>query len=219
MTYFHQLWSRLFPLPAFPSGLKEIQTAHQINTNSEREGQFIDALGSTYLPRCHHHLIRHPRRSLRSRAMRQNRLRQPQRRRMRRSSTPSPFLPMKIAQTKPTPKQKRARTPCSEPLYHIYPQHPGIPRTISSTLTSNTELAPKMPCRCPRLRIRSRLPLRMPCTCLPTYFTQLGMYGTDSIPAKPSPPALPPVNRDDMLAAEELHAMDYPGLRLSADQP
>ncbi|WP_158942993.1 hypothetical protein [Granulicella sp. S190] len=48
MTYFHQVWSPNLPPPAFPVGQNEILQAARLGANSDRERQFIHALGTLY---------------------------------------------------------------------------------------------------------------------------------------------------------------------------
>src|SRR4030095_400896 len=48
MTYFHQLWDPPVPPATTAIAQKEIQRAQQIETSSERERQFIHAIGLVY---------------------------------------------------------------------------------------------------------------------------------------------------------------------------
>jgi hypothetical protein len=48
MTYFHQVWDPPLELATIPAAQKEIRRAQQIGAGSERERQFIHALGLIY---------------------------------------------------------------------------------------------------------------------------------------------------------------------------
>src|ERR1700722_10465875 len=48
MTYFHQVWSPSLPPPTFPVGQKEMLEATRLSAKSDRERQFIHALGALY---------------------------------------------------------------------------------------------------------------------------------------------------------------------------
>jgi tetratricopeptide (TPR) repeat protein len=198
MTYFHQLWEPPLPPAAIPTAQQEIQRAQQIGTASERERQFIQALSLIYSE---------PATPYRTRVSNYEQA-------MGHLATTNPhdiesqvfyalaLLADEVPADKTHAKQKQAAS-LLEPLYRIYPQHPGIPHYLIHAY-DNTELAPK---GLVVARAYSQIAPSAPHALhMPSHiFTQLGLWD-DSITSNLAARAAAHQQGD---TGEELHAMDY----------
>jgi tetratricopeptide (TPR) repeat protein len=199
MTYFHQLWEPPLPPATIPIAEQEIQRAQQIGTASERERQFIRALSFIYSDAATT--------PYRTRVLNYEQA-------MSRLATDNPndiesqvfyalaLLADQDHADKTHAKQKQAAA-LLEPLYRIYPQHPGIPHYLIHAY-DNTELAPK---GLAAARAYSQIAPSAPHALhMPSHiFTQLGLWD-DSITSNLAARAAARQQGD---IGEELHAMDY----------
>jgi hypothetical protein len=199
MTHFHQLWEPPI-LPATISiAQQEIQRAQQIGTSSERERQFINALGLIYQDAA---TVPYPTRlfnyelAMSSLAAKD-----------RKDTEAQVFYALSLlANASPTDrthaKQKQAAD-LLEPLYHAYPEHPGIPHYLIHAY-DNAELAPR---GLAAARVFSTIAPSAPHALhMPSHiFTRLGLW-QDSIASNLA--ARDAAHRQSD-TGEELHAMDY----------
>jgi hypothetical protein len=199
MTYFHQLWEPPIESARISIAQKEIQQAQQIGTGSERERQFISALGLVYqdaatVPYSTRALnYEHAMRNLAS----EN----------RKDVEAQVFYALALlANASPADKtharQKQAAD-LLEPLDRAYPEHPGIPHYLIHAY-DNAELAPK---GLRAARAYSEVAPSAPHALhMPSHiFTRLGLWD-DSITSNL---ASREAARQLGDTADELHAMDY----------
>lgn len=199
MTYFHPLWEPPLPPATMPVAQEEIQRAQQIGTASERERQFIQALSLVYTDAATT--------PYRTRVSNYEQA-------MSRLASANPkdvesqvfyalaLLADEDPADKTHTKQKQAAA-LLEPLYRIYPQHPGIPHYLIHAY-DNAELAPK---GLAAARAYSQIAPSAPHALhMPSHiFTQLGLWD-DSITSNLAARAAAHQQGD---IGEELHAMDY----------
>ncbi len=199
MTYFHQLWEPPIAPATISIAQKEIQRAQQIGADSERERQFINALGLIYqdpatVP-------------YRTRALNYEHAMSDLASENRKDVEAQVFYALALlANASPADKthakQKQAAD-LLEPLDRTYPQHPGIPHYLIHAY-DNAELAPKgLPAAKAYAQIAPSAPhaLHMPSHI----FTRLGLWD-DSITSNL---AARKAARRQGDTGEELHAMDY----------
>jgi hypothetical protein len=199
MTYFHELWEPPIAPATISIGQKEIQQAQQIGAGSEREREFIHALSLIYedadtVP-------------YRTRALNYEHAMRDLAAKNRKDVEAQVFYALALlANASPADKthakQKQAAS-VLEPLYRIYPQHPGIPHYLIHAY-DNAELAPKgLAAAKAYSRIAPSAPhaLHMPSHI----FTRLGLW-QDSITSNLA--AREAAHRQGDIG-EELHAMDY----------
>jgi tetratricopeptide (TPR) repeat protein len=199
MTYFHQLWDPPIAAATIPIAQREIQRAQQIGAHSERERQFIAALGLIYqdsatVPYQSRVLnYEHAMNSLAS----QN----------KKDVEAQVFYALALlANASPADKthakQKQAAD-LLEPLYRANPRHPGIPHYLIHAC-DNAELAAR---GLPAARAYSRIAPSAPHALhMPTHiFTRLGLWD-DSITSNLAAEEAAHQQGD---TGEELHAMDY----------
>jgi hypothetical protein len=199
MTYFHQLWEPPI-LPATISlAQKEILRAQQIGTSSERERQYIHALGMIYQDAAS---VPYKTRALNyEHAM--SELAAGNRKDVEAQVLYALAL---LANASPADKtharQKRAAA-LLESLNRTYPQHPGIPHYLIHAC-DNAELAPR---GLSAARAYSRIAPSAPHALhMPSHiFTRLGLW-QDSITSNLAAREAAHQQGD---AGEELHAMDY----------
>ncbi len=199
MTYFHQVWDPPLEPATIPKAQKEIRRAQQIGAGSERERGFINALGLIYQDAA---TVPYRTRALNyEHAMRdlaaENR---------EDVETQVLYALALLANASPADKtharQKQAAD-LLEPLYRIYPQHPGIPHYLIHAY-DNAEFAPKgLAAAQAYSRIAPSAPhaLHMPSHI----FTRLGMW-EDSIASNLAATDAARLQGD---TGDEVHAMDY----------
>ncbi len=199
ISYFRQLWEPPFVTDTLPIGLKEIQLAQQMGGGTERERQFIQALGLIYkdgatVP-------------YRERASNYERAMSEVAAKNREDVEAQVFYALSLlANASPTgkthAKQKQAAD-LLEPLDRAYPQHPGIPHYLIHAY-DNAELAQR---GLPAARAYSQIAPSAPHALhMPSHiFTRLGLWD-DSIDANLAARRSAHQEGD---TGEELHAMDY----------
>jgi hypothetical protein len=199
MTYFHQLWEPPIVPTTISIAQKEIQRAQQVGADSERERQFIRALGLIYqdaatVPYCTRALnYEHAMRNLAS----EN----------KKDVEAQVFYALALLANasladKSHAKQKQAAD-LLEPLDRTYPQHPGVPHYLIHAY-DNAELAQRgLPAAIAYSQIAPSAPhaLHMPSHI----FTRLGLW-EDSITSNLAAREAAHQQGD---TGEELHAMDY----------
>ena len=199
MAYFHQLWEPPIVPATIMTAQKEILRAQQIGAGSERERQFIHALGLIYQDAA---TIPY-----RTRALHYERAMSDLARENRNDVEAQVFYALALlANASPTDKthakQKQAAD-LLEPLDRIYPQHPGIPHYLIHAY-DNPELASRgLAAARAYAEIAPSAPhaLHMPSHI----FTQLGLWD-DSITSNLAAREAAHQQGD---TGEELHAMDY----------
>jgi tetratricopeptide (TPR) repeat protein len=199
MTYFHQLWDPPIVPSTISIAYNEIQRAQQIGAGSERERQFINALGLVYQDAATV--------PYRTRALNYEHAMSDLASENRRDLEAQVFYALALlANASPADKthakQKQAAD-LLEPLDRLYPQHPGIPHYLIHAY-DNAELAPKgLPAAKAYSQIAPSAPhaLHMPSHI----FTRLGLW-EDSITSNL---AAREAARRQGDTGEELHAMDY----------
>ncbi len=199
MAYFHQLWDPPIVSATVSIAQKEIQQARQIGAGSERERQFINALGLIYqdaetVP-------------YRTRALNYEHAMSNLASENREVVEAQVFYALALlANASPADKthakQKQAAD-LLEPLDRAYPQHPGIPHYLIHAY-DNAELAPK---GLAAARAYSQIAPSAPHALhMPSHiFTRLGLW-EDSITSNL---AARDAAHDQGDTGEELHAMDY----------
>jgi tetratricopeptide (TPR) repeat protein len=199
MTYFHQVWSPSLPPPAFPVGQKEILEATRLGAKSERERQFIHALGLLYQDSS----SLTP--GMRTAAYEQAMAEIAQKNTHDVESQVFYALAL-LANASPADKthalQKQA-IGLLEPLNREYPNHPGIAHYLIHACDSQ-ELAERgLPAARAYAQIAPSAPhaLHMPSHI----FTRLGLWD-DSIESNLASRQAAHQHGDTM---QELHAMDY----------
>ncbi|WP_260735684.1 tetratricopeptide repeat protein [Tunturiibacter lichenicola] len=199
MTYFHPVWSPSLPPSTFPAGQKEMLEATRLGANSDREREFIHALGVLYQQS-----------DALTPAMRTLAYEQAMAKVAKHNSNDlesQVFYALAIlANVSPSDKthakQKQAIA-ILEPLYAEYPNHPGIAHYLIHACDSQ-ELAERgLPAARAYAQIAPSAPhaLHMPSHI----FTRLGLWD-DSIASNLASRQAARQHGD---TREELHAMDY----------
>ncbi|MGA2981855.1 MAG: hypothetical protein ABSD76_19845 [Terriglobales bacterium] len=199
MSYFHQLWEPPILHATILIAQKEIQRAQQMGANSERERQFIKALGLIYQDAATV--------PYRTRALNYERAMSDLASENTKDVEAQVFYALALLANespadKTHAKQKQAAD-LLEPLDRAYPQHPGIPHYLIHAY-DNAELAAKgLRAAKAYVQIAPSAPhaLHMPSHI----FTRLGLW-EDSI-ASNLAAREEAHQQGDM--GEELHAMDY----------
>jgi tetratricopeptide (TPR) repeat protein len=197
IAHFHQLWEP--PLPAVLAGQEEIRRAQQMGAGTERERQFIDALGLIYDDAA---TVPYSTRALNyERAMRE----------VARANSKDVeaqvfYALALLANASPADKthaKQKEAVDLLEPLDRSYPEHPGIPHYLIHAC-DNAELAAK---GLPAARAYSQIAPSAPHALhMPSHiFTRLGLWD-DSIASNL---AAREAARQQDDTGEELHAMDY----------
>ena len=199
MAYYHQLWEPHISTATISIAQKEIQRAQQIGVGSERERQFISALGLIYQDAA---TVPYSTRALNyEHAMSDLALAN------RKDVEAQVFYALALlANASPADKthaKQKQVADLLEPLDLIYPQHPGIPHYLIHAY-DNAELAPRgLPAARAYAQIAPSAPhaLHMPSHI----FTRLGLWD-DSITSNLAAREAAQRQGD---TGEELHAMDY----------
>jgi tetratricopeptide (TPR) repeat protein len=199
MAYFHQLWEPPISPAAISIAQKEIQLAQQIETASECERQFINALALVYqdaatVPyRTRVLNYEHAMRELASAN--------------KKDTEAQVFYALALlANASPadeTHARQKQAADLLEPLNRSCPEHPGIPHYLIHAY-DNAELAPR---GLPAARAYSQIAPSAPHALhMPSHiFTRLGLWD-DSIVSNL---AAREAARQQGDTGEELHAMDY----------
>ena len=199
MTYFHQLWDPPIAPATISIAQKEIERAQQIGAGSERERQFIHALGLIYQDA--------PAVPYRTRALNYEHAMSDLASANRKDVEAQVFYALALlanasAADKTHARQKEAAA-LLEPLDRTYPEHPGVPHYLIHAY-DNAELAPRgLPAAKAYSQIAPSAPhaLHMPSHI----FTRLGLWN-DSITSNLAARQAAHQQGD---TGEELHAMDY----------
>jgi tetratricopeptide (TPR) repeat protein len=199
MAYFHQLWEPPIVPATISIAQKEIQRAQQIGAGSERERQFINALGLIYQDAATV--------PYRTRALNYERAMSNLASANGKDVEAQVFYALALLANacpadKTHAKQKQAAD-LLEPLDRAYPQHPGVPHYLIHAC-DNAELAPKgLAAAKAYSQIAPSAPhaLHMPSHI----FTRLGLW-EDSIASNLAAREAAQQQGD---LGEELHAMDY----------
>ena len=176
MTYFHQLWDPPIVPATISIAQKEIQRAQQIGAGSERERQFINALGLIYQDAATV--------PYRTRALNYEHAMSDLASENRKDVEAQVFYALALlANASPADKthakQKQAAD-LLEPLDRAYPQHPGIPHYLIHAC-DNAELAPRgLRRQEPTLRLHPQR--RTHCTCHRIYSRDSAYGKTPSLP-------------------------------------
>ncbi len=199
MTHFHQLWEPPLAPAMVATGQKEIERAQEIGAGTERERQFIHALGLVYQDAATV--------PYRTRALNYERAMGELARENRKDVEVQVFYALALlANASPGDKsharQKQADA-VLEPLYREYPEHPGIPHYLIHA-DDNAELAAK---GLSAARAYSGIAPSAPHALhMPSHiFTRLGLWD-DSIASNVAARDAAERQGD---TGEELHAMDY----------
>ena len=199
MTYFHQLWDPPIVPATISIAQREIQKAKQLGAGSERERQFIYALGLIYQDAA---TVPYSTRALNyERAM--SSLASENRNDVEAQVFYALALLANASPADKTHARQKQAAELLEPIDRSYPQHPGIPHYLIHAY-DNAELAPKgLPAARAYARIAPSAPhaLHMPSHI----FTQLGLW-EDSITSNLAARKAAHQQGD---TGEELHAMDY----------
>lgn len=199
MAYFHQLWEPPIVPATISIAQKEIQRAQQIGAGSERERQFINALGLIYQDAA---TVPYRTRALNyEHAM--SSLASENRKDVEAQVLYALALLANASPADKTHAKQKQAADLLEPLDRTYPQHPGVPHYLIHAY-DNAELAPKgLPAAKAYSQIAPSAPhaLHMPSHI----FTRLGLW-EDSIASNIA--AREAAHRQGD-TGEELHAMDY----------
>jgi tetratricopeptide (TPR) repeat protein len=199
MTYFHQLWEPPIESATVLIAQKEIQRAQQIGAGSERERQFISALGLIYqdvgtVPYS-------------TRALKYEHAMSDLASANRKDIEAQVFYALALlANASPADKthaKQKEAADLLEPLDRTYAEHPGIPHYLIHAY-DNAELAPRgLPAAKAYSQIAPSAPhaLHMPSHI----FTRLGLWD-DSITSNLAAREAAHQQGD---TRDELHAMDY----------
>jgi hypothetical protein len=199
MSYFHQLWDPPLLPATIPIAQKQVQLAQQIGAATQRERQFIHALGLIYQNAAT--VPYRTRASNYERAMRDLAAKNPHD-----TEAQVLYALALLANESPTDKthakQKQAAD-ILEPLNRAFPHHPGIPHYLIHAY-DNAELAKR---GLPAARAYSQIAPSAPHALhMPSHiFTRLGLWD-DSIQANLAAREAAHHQGD---IGEELHAMDY----------
>ncbi|HXJ06162.1 MAG TPA: hypothetical protein VNH65_13750 [Candidatus Acidoferrum sp.] len=199
MTYFHQLWDPPLSLTTIPSAQREILLAQQGRADTERERKFINALSLIYQDAD---TILFPKRAVNyERAMKNLAAEN------RNDAEAQVFYALALlANATPTDKRHSKQKQAAgvlEPLFHSFPQHPGIPHYLIHAY-DNAELASR---GLQAARDYSKIAPSAPHALhMPSHiFTRLGLW-EDSIASNV---AARDAAHQQCATAEELHTMDY----------
>lgn len=199
MTHFHQLWD-LPPSPADTSiGVREIRQAEMLRGGSDREREFIHALGLIFDDAD---TVPYPARALKY----ESAMRELAEANGKDVEAQVFYALALISNASPNDKQHRRQKQAAdllEPLYREFPDHPGIAHYLIHAC-DNQELAPRgLPAARAYAGIAPSAPhaLHMPSHI----FTRLGLWD-DSIASNR---AARTAARERGDSGEELHAMDY----------
>ena len=199
MAYFRQLWDPPIVPATISIPQKEIQQAQQIGAGSEREREFIHALGLIYQDAATV--------PYRTRALNYEHAMSDLAAENKKDAETQVFYALALLANmspadKTHAKQKQAAD-LLEPLDRAYPQHPGIPHYLIHAY-DNAELAPR---GLPAARAYSRIAPSAPHALhMPSHiFTRLGLWD-DSIASNLAARDAAHQQGD---TGEELHAMDY----------
>src|SRR6201994_194639 len=199
MTYFQQLWEPPLPAATISIAQKEIQHARKLGASTERERQFIHALGLIYQDAA---TIPYPTRALNyEHAM--SDLAAENTRDVEAQVFYALALLANVSPADKTHAKQKMAAHVLEPLDHAYPQHPGIPHYLIHAC-DNAELAPQ---GLAAARAYSRIAPSAPHALhMPSHiFTYLGLWD-DSIASNLAAREAAHQQGD---TGEELHAMDY----------
>ena len=199
MTYFHQLWDPPILPATSPIAQKEVQRAQQIGAGSERERQFVNALGLIYQDAA---TVPYPTRALNYEHAMSNLASKNGKDVEAQVFYALALLANASPADKTHAKQKQAAD-LLEPLDRAYPEHPGVPHYLIHAY-DNAELAPKgLQAAKAYSQIAPSAPhaLHMPSHI----FTRLGLW-EDSIASNIAAREAAKRQGD---TGEELHAMDY----------
>ena len=199
MTYFHQLWEPPLSPATISIAQNELQRASQLGAGSERERQYIHALGLIYQDPASV--------PYRTRALRyENAMSDLASANKQDVEAQVLYALALLANASPADKtharQKQAVS-LLEPLDRTYPDHPGIPHYLIHAC-DNAELAPR---GLPAARAYSQIAPAAPHALhMPSHiFTRLGLWD-DSIASNLAASEAAHQQGD---TGEELHAMDY----------
>ncbi len=199
MTYFHQLWEPPIAPATISIAQKEVQRAKQIGAGSERERQFINALGLIYQDAAT--VPYYTRAANYEHAM--SDLASENRKDVEAQVFYALALLANASPADKTHAKQKQAADLLEPLDRAYPQHPGVPHYLIHAY-DNAELAPKgLPVAKAYSQIAPSAPhaLHMPSHI----FTRLGLW-EDSIASNLAARDAAHQQGD---TGEELHAMDY----------
>ena len=199
MAYFHQLWEPPIESATVSIAQKEIQQAQQIGAGSERERQFISALGLIYQDAA---TVPYSTRALKyEHAM--SGLASENRKDIEAQVFYALALLANASPADKTHAKQKQTADLLEPLDRSDPQHPGIPHYLIHAY-DNAELAPK---GLPAARAYSQIAPSAPHALhMPSHiFTRLGLR-EDSITSNLASREAAHQQGD---TREELHAMDY----------
>jgi tetratricopeptide (TPR) repeat protein len=199
MTYFHQLWEPPLSSATISIAQNELQRARQLDAGSERERQYIHALGLIYQDPA---IVPYRTRALRY----ENAMSDLASANKQDVEAQILYALALLANASPADKtharQKQAVS-LLEPLDRTYPDHPGIPHYLIHAC-DNAELAPR---GLPAARAYSQIAPAAPHALhMPSHiFTRLGLWD-DSIASNLAASEAAHQQGD---TGEELHAMDY----------
>ena len=199
MTYFHQLWEPPIESATISIAQKEIQRAQQIGAGSERERQFISALGLIYQDAA---TVPYSTRALKyEHAM--SGLASENRKDVEAQVFYALALLASASPADKTHARQKQAADLLEPLDRTYPEHPGIPHYLIHAY-DNAELAPK---GLRAARAYSEVAPSAPHALhMPSHiFTRLGLW-EDSITSNLASREAAHQQGD---TGDELHAMDY----------
>lgn len=199
MAYFHQLWDPAVVPATIALAQNEIQRAQQIGTGSERERQFINALGLVYQDAA---TVPYRTRALNYEHAMSN-LASANRKDVEAQVFYALALLANASPADKTHAKQKQAADLLEPLDRTYPQHPGIPHYLIHAY-DNAELAPR---GLPAARAYSQIAPSAPHALhMPSHiFTRLGLW-EDSITSNLAARQAAHQQGD---RGEELHAMDY----------
>ncbi|MGB2677886.1 MAG: hypothetical protein WAN12_12465 [Candidatus Acidiferrum sp.] len=199
LSYFHQLWDPPLVPATIPIAQKEIQRAQQIRVGTEREAEFIHALGLIYQDAAT--VPYSTRASDYERAM--SDLASKNRQDVEAQVLYALALLANASPADKTHTKQKQAADILEPLGRVFPQHPGIPHYLIHAY-DNVELAKR---GLPAARAYSQIAPSAPHALhMPSHiFTRLGLWD-DSIRANLAAREAAHQQGD---TGEELHAMDY----------
>ncbi|HKV61865.1 MAG TPA: hypothetical protein VJO16_08130 [Candidatus Acidoferrum sp.] len=198
-SYFHELWDPPLVPETVRTAQEEIQLAQKIGPGSDREAAFIRALARVFQDAA---TVPYPVRA----SNYESAMRELASKYHDDSEAQVLFALALLANASPTDKthakQKQAAA-ILEPLFHAFPEHPGIPHYLIHAY-DNAELAQK---GLPAARLYSRIAPSAPHALhMPSHiFTRLGLWD-ESVRANL---AARDAAHNQGDTGEELHAMDY----------
>jgi tetratricopeptide (TPR) repeat protein len=199
MTYFHQLWEPPLSPATISIAQNESQRARQLGAGSERERQYIHALGLIYQDPA---IVPYRTRALRyEKAM--SDLASANKQDVEAQVLYALALLANASPADKTHARQKQAVSLLEPLDRTYPDHPGIPHYLIHAC-DNAELAPR---GLPAARAYSQIAPAAPHALhMPSHiFTRLGLWD-DSIASNLAASEAAHQQGD---TGEELHAMDY----------